>query len=144
MLSQVYVLVSKKSIPSERTLAKNLYKNSFAIIRDDVTEEMLKAQSVKSIIESTDMEDAEKMLANGRIEILAIALDGLKDIYKVDSTKQQQYQVIATLGTTYDYIAFNKQVPDKVINQYQSAITLLNSKLNKLKEKYSLAINQVR
>lgn len=129
-----YLLVSNNN-----NLDNNALKSaSFALIRDDITEELLLQLGVKNLVESANMQQAEQMLASKRIDMLAISASGLRDIFKQQPDKINQYKVVCKLASVGDYFAFNRNVPESVISKYQQAMMQLSSQIKQLRIKYKV------
>ncbi|WP_286234908.1 substrate-binding periplasmic protein [Thalassotalea sediminis] len=138
IFTATYVVVAKITIAQDKLTEERLFSNSFALIRDDITEELLKTKGVKNLIPSPDIEHAERMLANDRIDMMAISKSGLRSILARSPEKRDQYKIVYTLAEIGDYFAFNKAVPKSVVTQYQQAFNSVSPALEHLRTKFNV------
>ncbi|WP_181902142.1 substrate-binding periplasmic protein [Thalassotalea euphylliae] len=136
-----YILVANNTLAdtslSDISAGEELaYQHSIAVIRDDITKVLLHKKGAKHLFEAADMKHAESLLANQRVDLLAISESGFNAVLKQAPEKAHQYKVVSLLAEIGDYFAFNKQVPKEIVSQYQKAFDALTPELNQLRIKY--------
>lgn len=129
--SSRYVLLTKMEKNINITAPEDLKKIKIGAVEDDIAVQMLLDNGVKRediIIEVTTPPIIE-MLKNGSID--AWAYNDITGIWQLQESGENASDYVAAyvLGGTDGYLAFNKEVPDSLVQSFQEAIDSI--KMNK-------------
>jgi polar amino acid transport system substrate-binding protein len=128
--SSWYVLLTKMEKNISITTPKDIKKLKIGAIEDDLAIQMLLDKGVEKddiIIETTSEAIIEK-LKNGSID--AWAYNDLTAIWQLQKSgiNVSDYVVSYVLGGADAYLAFNKEVPDSLVQSFQESIDYIMAK----------------
>ena len=128
--SSWYVLLTKMDMDINIYDAEDLKKIKIAAVEDDLAVQMLLDHGVKKddlIIETTS-EPIVEMLKNGSID--AWAYNDLTAIWQLQQLGENasDYRVAYVFGSSDGYLAFNKDVPDSLVQSFQEAINYIKTR----------------
>lgn len=125
------VLVGKKSREFVVSKVDDLYQYRVLAVNDDVGETVLHEIQFPSA--NTNIvpfpEQAAKILEGGRADLWVYGLIGAGNTQKLFGIDPRNYQIVYRHHSMDQlYFAFNKSIPDNVIEQYQHALDVLKQK----------------
>lgn len=128
--SSWYVLLTKMERNISIYDAEDLKKFKIAAVEDDLAVQKLLDNGVKKddlIIETTS-EPIVGMLKNGSID--AWAYNDLTAIWQLQQSGENasDYKVAYVFGSSDGYLAFNKEVPDSLVQSFQEAINYIKTR----------------
>lgn len=127
--SDKYVLLAKKDKNISITDKEDLKKFRIGTVKDDIAVQMLLDEGVKKedmTLETTATPIIE-MLKSGSID--AWAYNEITGFWEIQESGENasNYEVVYVLGTANAYLAFNKEVPDSLVQSFQEAVDYLKS-----------------
>lgn len=136
------VLVGKKRDAAKISI-KNISetaKYKTAVIRSDVGEQVLitKGVSDKNFIQFTDMQSMIIALQKGDVEIVCIGIEAFNEIREAEVNT---FYKIITVEKSVDYIAFSKDVPDSLIEEFKSALEAIRPRHLELLDSMNMELN---
>jgi polar amino acid transport system substrate-binding protein len=129
IVSGRYALLAKVDRNISVTDPEDLKKYKIAAIEDDLAVQLLEDNGVKKediILETTSTPIIE-MLKNGSID--AWAYNDITGIWEIQESGENEsdYEVAYVLGIADAYLAFNKELPDSLVQSFQEAIDYIKS-----------------
>jgi len=123
------VLLAKRDRNISITAPEDLKKYKIGAVKDDLAVQLLLDKGLKKddlILETTSTPIVE-MLENGSID--AWAYTDITGLWEIQESGQNasNYEAAYTLGNVDAYLAFNKEVPDSLIQSFQEAIDYIKS-----------------
>lgn len=140
LFQSVHVLMAKKSANLKFENLGDVLNYRVSTIKGDVSEISLQQLGFPdfNMAKVQDLERAFIMLQSDRVDMMMVSVHSFKHLtgrLDVDASKYEQVWSVNQLG---NYIAFNKETPDKVINAYQKALDNVKSEQVLIKQKYNL------
>ncbi len=124
-----YVLLAKRDKNISVSDQEDLKKIKIGTIEDDMAIQMLLNRGVKKedIILETNSTPIMQMLKNGSID--AWAYNDITGIWEIQESGENtsDYEIPYVLGIADAYLAFNKEVPDSLVEPFQEAIDYMKS-----------------
>jgi len=133
-----FVIWAPKNSKIKITDPEDLKKHTYVVVRDDAADHLLVARAVPeaNIFRVSSFDLMPKMLALNRVEFLAYDETGARFHFRELKIPTEQYKSIFTLSKSLQYFAFNKSIPDPIVNQYQAAFDRISKKIEKIKSQY--------
>lgn len=140
LFKSVHVLMAKKSSHLKFENLADVLSYRVATIQGDISEISLQQIGFPdfNMAKVTDLERAFRLMALGRVDMMMVSVHGfqhLTQLLKVDPSKYEQVWQVNQFG---NYIAFNADTPDKVIQKYQQAFENVAQQRTFIKHKYNL------
>jgi polar amino acid transport system substrate-binding protein len=135
------VLIGKKSLKMDLSNNENLKKYSYCAVKSDAGEAIMHDEFNIGDDIVTDVSDPEmclQMLSTNRVEMFAYDLNVTKWLMKKKGINFNEYEVKKILAVGEHYFAFNKYVPEEIINNFQKKFDIVkkSSQFETLKKKY--------
>jgi len=114
---------------------QDLTQIRIGIIRDDVAGADLISFGVapENLVVSTNAQEIVSLLESGRIDAWAYAELPGEEIIKAIANDPERFGVVYSLKTWDYYFAFNRDVPDAIVNEFQAGIDHLKRERDSLK-----------
>ncbi len=129
ILSGKHVLLAKRDKNISITAPEDLGKYKIGAIEDDVALQLLLDKGLKKeeLILANTSEPLIEMLDNGSID--AWAYNDMAGIWEIQESGKNasNYEAAYVLGNVDAYLAFNKEVPDSLVQSFQEAIDYIKS-----------------
>lgn len=123
-----FMLYSLKMSAVNMTALDEAAKYSVGVIRDDVTDILLRAISDPSRIEAVgDMMLNMKKLDAGRIDMVAYSEDGFPDFLRKNGLSENAYRPVFPLADIPVCYAFSRDVDQAFVQRFQDALSALNA-----------------
>jgi polar amino acid transport system substrate-binding protein len=133
IVSGRFVLLAKVDKNINITAPEDLKKYRIGGIKDDIAVQMLldKGAKKEDIVLETTSEPIVEMLKNESID--AWAYNDITGIWQIRQSGENasDYEVAYVLGLADGYLAFNKSVPDSLVQSFQQAIDYVKSNKDK-------------
>ena len=81
-------------------------------------------------------------METGRVDMLVATIHGFQHLAQQLNFDHTQYENVWQVNKFANYIAFNLETPDSIINKYQTALDKISEEHLKIKQKYELAIEE--
>lgn len=139
-----HVMLAKKT----RQLRFDDFSQSFnykvATVRGDVSDNSLKQVGFpdSNKIQVAQIKQAYLMLLNDRVDMIVVTNHSFAHLANRQGFDVNDYEIVWTINKTGNYIAFNVNTPDYVIEQYQSALEATEQQRSAIKAKYMLPYNE--
>ncbi len=97
--------------------------------RGDARAEYLVKKGFKNIthVEVGRPIQCARMLEKGRLQLWVASEMGLSELLKTEKKKRADYKLVFPIDVKYLYVAFSKDVPDKVISFWQEELNRMKS-----------------
>lgn len=140
LFQSVHVLMAKKSANLKFENLGDVLNYKVSTIKGDVSEISLQQIGFPefNMAKVKNLERAFIMLQSDRVDMMMVSIHSFKHLtgrLDADASKYEQVWSVNQLG---NYIAFNKETPDKVVNAYQKALDNVKKKQVLIKQKYNL------
>jgi len=114
-------------------------KYKIGTVYDDIGEHILlnSGFSKDNLHSVSSLDLSVRMLNHDRIDLIAKGYENLLSLLEKEGNNINAYEAVFTLSERHQYFAFNKDIPDKVVAQFQAAIDKLTDKHNAILEKYN-------
>jgi len=140
LFKSVHVLMAKKSSNLKFDNLGEVLNYRVSTIQGDISEISLQQIGFPefNMAKVQNLERAFIMLQSDRVDMMMISIHSFQHLtgrLQVDASKYEQVWTVNELG---NYIAFNKQTPDKVVKAYQKALDNVKNEQVLIKQKYNL------
>lgn len=140
LFKSVHVLMAKKSDNLKLTNLADVLGHKVSTIKGDISEISLRQIGMPdfNIAKVDNLERAFIMMQSGRVDMMMVSIHGFQHLTKrldVDASKYEQVWKVNEIG---NYVAFNLETPDKVIEAYQKAFDKVARQRTEIKKKYAL------
>ena len=141
LFKSVHVLMAKKSSKIKIGHLGELFNYRVATIRGDISEISLQQLGYPdyNMAKVSELERAFTMMQSGRVDLIMISIHGFEHLSRQLNVDKDDYESVWTVNTVGNYIAFNKQTPDSLIQRYQEALEATKDIRDEIKRKYQLS-----
>jgi polar amino acid transport system substrate-binding protein len=142
IFKSVHVLMAKKTANLKFKNLGEVLSYRVATIQGDVSEISLQQIGFPELnmAKVTDLERAFLMMQLGRVDMLMVSVDGFEHLTKLLNVDPSKYEQVWQVNEIGNYIAFNLETSDKVIERYQKAFENVAEQRTLIKQKYYLPI----
>ena len=139
-----HVLMAKKSSNFHFTNLGQIFYHSVAAIEGDISEISLHQIGFPSsnMAKVSQLKQAFLMMQSERVDMMIISIHGFTHLAKQLNFDPNDYQQVWQVNKIGNYLAFNINTPDEVIQAYQQAFDALEQKRLKIKENYTLPLEE--
>lgn len=142
LFNSTHVLIAKKDKNYKFSGLAETFYHSVVTIEGDISEISLlqvgfPAYNVAKVV---DAKQGFLMLQSERVDMIALSIHGFYHTAKNLSIDPKEYEQVWTINKIGNYIAFNKNTPDSLINTFQKAFDELEVKRVNIKQNYRLPI----
>ncbi|WP_339720390.1 ABC transporter substrate-binding protein [uncultured Paraglaciecola sp.] len=140
LFKSVHVLMAKKSANLKFENLADVLSYKVATIQGDVSEISLLEIGFPdfNLAKVTDLERAFLMMQKGRVDMIMVSIHGFQHLTKLLKADPAEYEQVWQVNEIGNYIAFNLDTPDFVIQGYQQAFENVAEQRRLIKEKYAL------
>ncbi|MBU2708263.1 transporter substrate-binding domain-containing protein [Zooshikella marina] len=119
----------------------DLVKYKYAVIREDIGEQLLVKAGVKSsnISYSTNLFAMIKKLQDDKVDAVSYNGTVAKWLIKKQGMNPSDFEIVYTMKLGQHYFAFNKSIDDNVVEAHQKALDAVKNDqalMSKIKDKY--------
>lgn len=141
LFKSVHVLMAKKSSKVKVKHIGDLFNYRVATIRGDISEISLQQIGYPdyNMAKVSDLSRAFYMMQSNKVDMLMVSIHGFEHLTRGMNVDLGDYEKVWTVNTVGNYIAFNINTPDHVIEQYQQALEATAKERIKVKQKYKLS-----
>lgn len=140
LFKSVHVLMAKKSAEINFKNLAEVLSYRVATIQGDVSEISLLEIGFPdfNMAKVTNLERAFRMMESGRVDMIMVSIHGFQHLTKLLKVDPSEYEQVWQVNEIGNYIAFNIETPDTVIQRYQQAFENVAEQRVLIKEKYAL------
>lgn len=140
LFKSVHVLMAKKSANLKFKNLGDVLSYRVATIQGDVSEISLQEIGFPdfNMAKVTNLERAFEMMQVGRVDMIMVSIHGFQHLTKLLNADPSEYEKVWQVNQIGNYIAFNLETPDIVIQRYQQAFENVAEQRLLIKQKYSL------
>lgn len=144
LFNSTHVLIAKKNKSYEFSSLGEAFYHSVVTIEGDISEISLLQVGFPAynIAKVVDAKQGFLMLKSGRVDMIALSIHGFYHIAKELNIDPKEYEQVWTINKIGNYIAFNKNTPDSLIDTFQNAFDELDLERVNIKQKYELPIEE--
>lgn len=142
LFKSVHVLMAKKSSNLKFTNLGDVLSYKVSAIKGDVSEISLRQIGFPdfNIAKVDDLERSFIMLQSERVEMMVTSVHSFQHLTNRLNIDASQYEQVWKVNEISNYIAFNIETSDKVIQAYQTALDKLENQRALIKQSYILPI----
>lgn len=140
LFKSVHVLIAKKSSNLNFENLGDVLSHSVATIQGDISEISLLQVGFPdfNMAKVKSLERAFMILQSGRVDMMMVSVHGFQHLSKLLNIDSSKYEQVWQVNQTGNYIAFNVETSDKVIQRYQQAFENVAKERKLVKQKYNL------
>lgn len=140
LFSSVHVLMAKKSASLKFDNLGDVLNYRVSTIQGDISEISLQQIGFPdfNMAKVQNLERAFIMLQSDRVDMMMVSIHSFQHLAARLNADASKYEQVWTVNDVGNYVAFNKQTPDKVIEAYQKALGNVKKEQVLIKQKYSL------
>jgi polar amino acid transport system substrate-binding protein len=140
LFKSVHILMAKKSSNLKFTNLADVLNYKVSAIKGDISEISLRQVGFPdfNIAKVDDLERSFIMLQSGRVEMMVVSIHSFQHLTNRLGIDASQYEQVWKVNEIDNYIAFNLDTSDDVIQAYQTALDKLESQRTLIKQSYIL------
>jgi len=144
IFNSTHVLMAKKSKRFSFTKLSEIFNYKIAAVRGDISEISLNQVGFPdhNMAKVSEIKLAFKMMKADRVDMIVTTIHGFDHLAQQLKFSSDDYEQVWQVNKYGNYIAFNNQTPDSVINLYQNALNNISKQHQLIKEKYKLSIKE--
>lgn len=141
LFKSVHVLMAKKSSKVKIKNIGDLFNYRVGTIRGDISEISLQQIGYPdyNMAKVTELSRAFYMMQSDKVDMLMVSIHGFEHLARQLHVDLADYERVWTVNTVGNYIAFNVDTPDSIIEQYQQAVDATIKERTEIKQKYNLS-----
>jgi polar amino acid transport system substrate-binding protein len=134
------VLITKKSNRFNFSSEKEVFARSVAAVRGDISEISLHHINFPkaNIATVATLKQAYVLMESGRVDMVIASIHAFAHLMKENSYNANAYEQVWQVNKTGNYLAFNINTPEVIIQTYQQAFDDIAPLRLKIKAKYDL------
>lgn len=142
LFKSVHILMAKKSSNLKFTNLADVLNYKVSAIKGDVSEISLRQIGFPdfNIAKVDDLERSFIMLQSERVEMMVTSVHSFQHLTNRLNIDASQYEQVWKVNEISNYIAFNIETSDEVIQAYQTALDKLENQRSLIKQSYILPI----
>lgn len=135
-----HLLISNQAFNDKINTMADAYSYRIAAIKHDISEITLVKEGVpnKQIVRVSQLRQGILMLIKNRVDLMIISNSALDNLLKDQQIKQSDIQIVYSVNRVGNYFAFNKHIPEQLIQQFQTAFEQIYPIRQKINKKYGL------
>lgn len=135
-----HVLVSKRDFNGQIKTVGDAFLHDVSTIRGDISEISLiqLGYPVERLVKVTALQQALELLNANRVNLMMVSKQGLYHLLKQNQQTPDDYKIVWNVNSIGNYYAFNRNVPDAVINKLQQVFDQLSKERKMIRAKYNL------
>lgn len=135
-----HVLIAKKSKQFRFNTLGQVFYQHVATVRGDISEISLIQLGFPdyNMSKVSTLKQAFLMLESDRVDMILVSLHGFSHLSKQLGFDLNDYEPVWQVNKIGNYIAFNIETPDDVIERYQQAFDVITEQRQQIKLKYQL------
>ena len=140
IFSARHVLIGLKKNNFDISSLENCKKYKIGTIRDDIGEKVLiDAGFEQDKLESvTRLDQNVRKLLTGRVDLISQSEDSVNKYIALHKLDPELFTMYFVINEKFNYYAFNKEKPDSLIEQFQTALDSLKKERNEIIKKYKM------
>jgi polar amino acid transport system substrate-binding protein len=144
IFNSTHVIMTKKSNQFNFSELTELFNYKIAAVKGDISEITLIRLGfpTHNIARVSELKLAYKMMETGRVDMLVSTIHAFQHLAQQLNFDHTEYKNVWQVNKVANYIAFNVETPDSIINKYQAALDKVSEEHLKIKQKYKLAIEE--
>ena len=133
-----HVLFAKKSSNLKFQNLSDVLSHSVATIHGDISEISLQQIGFPdyNMAKADNLERAFRMMESDRVEMIMVSIHGFEHLSKLLNIDTSDYEQVWKVNQFGNYIGFNVNTPDSVIQKYQQAFNSVKSHSHSIRQKY--------
>lgn len=142
IFNSTHVLIAKKSKNFKFTSLGQIFAHKVAAVRGDISEISLNQVGFPdyNMAKVSELKLAYKMMETNRVDMIVVTIHGFSHLAEQLNFDKKLYQQVWEVNKYGNYVAFNKQTPDSVIDQFQQSLNKISDKHQKIKSQYELPL----
>ena len=135
-----HVLIAKKSKKYNFENLGQVFYHKVATVQGDISEISMHQIGFPSfnIASVTELKQAFLMMQSDRVDMIVVSIHGFSHLAKQLGFDANEYEQVWEVNKIGNYLAFNINTPEEVINNYQKAFDEISEQRIKIKESYKL------
>lgn len=135
-----HMLIAKKSKNIKVSNLGELFQYNVATIRGDISEMSLQKIGYPELnmAKVTELERAFYMMQSDRVELLMVSIHGFTHLTEKLGVNADLYEHVWHVNTVGNFIAFNKDTPDSIIERYRLVFEETEKERGEIRVKYGM------
>jgi polar amino acid transport system substrate-binding protein len=144
MFNSTHVLIAKKSKQYNFTNLGQTFHHSVVAVKGDISEISLLQVGfpADNLAKVMDAKQGFLMMQNDRVDMIALSIHGFYYLVKSLNFDPNEYETVWKVNKIGNYIAFNNQTSDSLIEALQVAFEQIEAERIKIKQKYHLPLEE--
>ncbi len=140
LFNSTHVLIAKKSKNFSFTSLGHVFPYKVAAATGDISEISLNLVGFPdhNMAKVSELKLAYKMMESDRVDMIVVTIHAFSYLAAQMSFNKNDYEQVWEVNKYGNYIAFNKQTPDSIIEQLQQSLERITDKHLKIKQHYEL------
>ena len=139
-----HVLMAKKSRNYKFTNLGQVFYQKVATVQGDISEISLQQVGfpASNMAKVSQLKQAFLMMQSDRVDMIVVSIHGFSYLAKQLDFDANEYEQVWQVNKIGNYLAFNINTPDKVIQTYQTAFDAIAKQRLTIKEYYELPLDE--
>jgi polar amino acid transport system substrate-binding protein len=139
--SSTYVLIAKKSKNFNFASLGQVFDHTVATVQGDISEISLQQVGFPSpnMAQTSQLKQAFLMMQADRVDMIVVAIHGFAHLATQLKFDANEYEQVWVVNKKANYLAFNINTPNSVIEIYQTAFDRIAEQRLSIKEHYKLS-----
>lgn len=136
------ILIAKKSKNFNFSNTEQVFKHTVATVKGDVSENSLHKIGFPSanIAKIAQLKQAFLLMESDRVDMIVASIHAFDHLIKENNLDANAYEQVWQVNKTGNYLAFNINTPDEVIQTYQQAFDDIAEQRLTIKAQYDLPL----
>lgn len=144
LFNSTHVLIAKKSKNFQFSSLGQVFYHKVATVEGDISEISLQQVGFPSynMAKVAKAKQGFLMMQSDRVDMIALSIHGFYHLAQELNFNPDDYEQVWNINKIGNYIAFNINTPDSVINTLQQAFDEIQTERIKIKKRYKLPIEE--
>jgi polar amino acid transport system substrate-binding protein len=139
--NSTHILIAKKSKNFNFSNLQQVFNHTVAAVKDDVSGISLRKIGfpASNFAEISQLEQALLLMQSGRVDMMVTTIHAFEHLAKKNNLHADNYEQVWQVDKTGNYLAFNINTPDHIIQTYQRAFDDIAKQRLTIKQQYDLS-----
>ncbi|TWX73514.1 substrate-binding periplasmic protein [Colwellia sp. C1TZA3] len=136
-----HVLIAKKSKNFNFSNVEQVFNHTVAAVKGDISGISLHKVGfpAANIAKISKLEQAFLMMQSGRVDMMVTSIHAFEHLAKKNNLDANVYEKVWQVNKTGNYLAFNIETPDQILQTYQRAFDNIAEQRLTIKQQYDLS-----
>ncbi|MBA6341015.1 transporter substrate-binding domain-containing protein [Colwellia sp. MB02u-10] len=136
-----HVLIAKKSKNFNFSNLQQVFNHTVAAVKDDISGISLHKMGfpASNLAEISQLEQAFLLMQSDRVDMMVTSIHAFEHLAKKNNLNTNAYKQVWQVNKTGNYLVFNINTPDHIIQSYQRAFDNIAKQRLTIKQQYELS-----